>query len=179
MLIRRNLNSPSIKVGAAPAALVLALTCMPGSAIHAGSLTTANPSNQMSKQETSPTPHRTTRVFVDGKEVKDDNGTAQQNQSGGRRTTDVKWKDDHGSGTLNAKDVELTADSKDIKTIAKDGYLAIDETRDGVRRQLKIEPAGYGKVKHTYSVAGKAQEMDETGKAWLARILHDYLDSSR
>ncbi len=94
-------------------------------------------------------------------------------QSGGERT--ASWKDDHGSGTLKAKNVELTTDSKDVKAIGKGGYLVIDETRDGVRRQLRIEPAGDGKLKRTFSVDGVTQEMDETGKAWLARILHDSL----
>jgi hypothetical protein len=98
-----------------------------------------------------------------------------QQKSSGERTAD--WKDDHGSGTLNAKKVELTADSKDVKAIGKDGYLVIDETRDGVRRQLKIEPADDGKLKRTYSVDGVTQEMDETAKAWLARILHDSFTS--
>ena len=93
--------------------------------------------------------------------------------SSAERTT--SWKDDHGSGTLKAKNVELTSDSKDVKAIAKGGYLVIDETRDGVRRQLRIEPAGDGKLKRSYSVDGVTQDMDETGKAWLARILHDSL----
>lgn len=100
---------------------------------------------------------------------------SKQQKSSGERTAD--WKDDHGSGTLNAKKVELTADSKDVKAIGKDGYLVIDETRDGVRRQLKIEPADDGKLKRTYSVDGVSQEMDETAKAWLARILHDSFTS--
>ena len=99
----------------------------------------------------------------------------QQNKSSGERTAD--WKDEHGSGTLKAKKVELTADSKDVKAIGKDGYLVIDETRDGVRRQLKIEPADDGKLKRTFSVDGVTQEMDETAKAWLAKILHDSLTS--
>ena len=92
-------------------------------------------------------------------------------QSSGERT--ASWKDDHGSGNIKAKNVELTNDSKDVKAIAKGGYLVIDETRDGVRRRLKIEPADDGKLKRTYSVDGVTQEMDEIGKAWLARILHD------
>lgn len=99
----------------------------------------------------------------------------QENKSIGERTAD--WKDEHGSGTLHAKKVELTADSKDVKAIGKDGYLAIDETRDDIRRQLKIEPAADGKLKRTYSVDGVTQEMDETAKAWLAKILHDSIAS--
>ncbi|HET6977276.1 MAG TPA: hypothetical protein VFI24_13190 [Pyrinomonadaceae bacterium] len=83
------------------------------------------------------------------------------------------WKDDHGSGTLRAKNVELTGNSKDVKSIGKDGYLVIDETRDGVRRQLKIEPAANGKLKRTFTVDGVTQEMDGTAKTWLAKILHD------
>jgi hypothetical protein len=94
-------------------------------------------------------------------------------QSSAERT--ASWKDDHGSGNLKAKNVELTSDSKDVKAIGKGGYLMIDETRDGVRRQLRIEPAADGKLKRTYSVDGVTQDMDEPGKAWLARILHDSL----
>ena len=94
-------------------------------------------------------------------------------QASAERT--ASWKDDHGSGNLKAKNVELTSDSKDVKAIGKGGYLMIDETRDGVRRQLRIEPAADGKLKRTYSVDGVTQDMDETDKAWLARILHDSL----
>jgi hypothetical protein len=97
----------------------------------------------------------------------------QQNKSSGERT--ASWKDDHGSGNLKAKNVELTAGSKDVQAIAKGGYLVIDDTRDGVRRYLTIEPAGDGKLKRTFSVDGVTQEMDESGKAWLARILHENL----
>jgi hypothetical protein len=103
---------------------------------------------------------------------------AQQNQTSGQRKAKVHWKDDHGSGTLNARDIELTSDSNDINAIAKDGYLAIDETRDGIRRKLRIEPAIDGKLKRTYSVNGVVKEMGEEGKAWLAKILHERLDTN-
>ena len=53
----------------------------------------------------------------------------------------------------------------------------IDETRDGVRRQLRIESTGDDKLKRTFSVDGIAREMDETAKAWLAGILHDSIAS--
>lgn len=148
MLLRKNHNSTSGKVCASMASFILALTCMPGFTILARGLTTASLSDQMSKQ---------------------------QNKSSGERT--ANWKDDHGSGTLNAKNVELTADSKDVKAIGKDGYLVIDETRDGVRRRLRIEPAADGKLKRTFSVDGVTQEMDKTAKAWLARTLHDSVTS--
>ena len=144
MLLGTNHNSISGKVCAGMAAFILALTCMPGFTILARSFTTGSLSDRMSNQP---------------------------NKSSGERTTN--WKDDHGSGTLSAKNVELTADSKDVKAIGKAGYLVIDETRDGVRRRLRIEPAVDGTLKRTFSVDGATQEMDETAKAWLARILHD------
>jgi len=179
MLLRTNGNLTSSKVCATAVTLILALTCLLGFTIHAASLTKANPLNQMFMPKASQTPHRTTRTFINGKEVQADGVTAQQNQEGGPRRTKVQWKNDHGSGSLSAEDVELTTDSKDIKAITKDGYFAIDETRDGIRRKLKIEPTSDGKLKRTYSINGVAKEMDEEGKAWLARILHDFLDSSR
>ena len=101
---------------------------------------------------------------------------AKQDQSHGQRRHKVQWKDDHGSGSLDAKDIELTTDSRDVNAIAKDGYLAIDERRDGIRRRLRIEPTLDGKLKRTYSVNGVAKEMDEEAKAWLAGILYDRLD---
>lgn len=164
MLLRRNRTIAKLtgrRTCATMTASILALTCIPG-------VTTRGQ-----------TPHRTTRVFVDGREVKGDGVTEQQKQPGGRRTTSVKWKDDHGHGTLNAKDVEFNTDFNDINSIARDGYLAIDETRDGIRRRIKIEPLTDGKLKRTYSVNGVAREIDQEGQAWLAKILHDFLDSSR
>lgn len=164
MLLRRNRKIAKLtgrKTRATMTASILALTCMPGVTICGQ------------------TPHRTTRVFIDGREVKSAEATRQQSQPGGRRTTSVKWKDDQGHGAISAKDVELTTDLNDISSIAKDGYLVIDETRDGIRRRIKIEPLTDGKLKRTYSVNGVAREIDEAGQAWLARILHDFLDSSR
>lgn len=147
-MLRKSHNSTSVKVYASMTSFILALTSMSGFTLLARGLTTASLSNQMSKQ---------------------------QNKSSGERT--AEWKDDHGSGTLKAKNIQLTSNSKDVKAIAKGGYLVIDETHDGVRRQLRIEPTGEGNLKRTYSVDGVTQEMDKQAKAWLARILHDSFTS--
>jgi FlaG/FlaF family flagellin (archaellin) len=182
MVFRRDRNATKVNgretYAATMAALISTLTCMLGFTASASKPRTPTPSDRVQEQKASQTARRTVRVVVDGKEVQGD-GVTEQRHASGRRTTSVKWRDDHGSGTISARDIELTTDLDDVHSIAKDGYLVIDETRDGIRRRLKIEPASDGKLKRAYSVKGVLREMDEEDKAWLSRILHDFLDSSR
>lgn len=181
MLFREDRNATKTSAGKAyvtMAALISTLTCMLGFTAYASQPMTPTSSEHVQEKKGFQTARRTVREVVDGQEVKGD-VTGQQQIALGRRTTSVKWKDDNGSGSINAKDIELTSDSNDVSSIAKGGYLTIDETRDGIRRRLKIEPSSDGTLKRTYSVKGTVQEMDEEGRAWLSRILHGFLDSSR
>jgi hypothetical protein len=180
MLFRKDRSATKTRAGeayATVAALISTLTCMLGFPAHARQPLTPASLDHVQEKKAPQKPRRTVRVVVNGHEVKGDDVT--QLSAGGKRTTSVTWKDDHGSGSIDAKNIELTSDSNDVNSIAKDGYLNIEETRDGIRRRLKIEPSSDGTLKRTYSVKGNVQEMDEEGKAWLSRILHDFLDPSR
>lgn len=182
MLFRKDRNATKTSAGgtyATMAALISTLTCMLGFTAHASQPMTPTSSEHVQEKKGFQTARRTVREVVDGQEVKSDGVTQQQQSASGKRTTSVQWKDDNGSGSINAKDVELTSDSNDVSSISKGGYLTIDETRDGIRRRLKVEPSSDGTLRRTYSFKGNVQEMDEEGRAWLSRILRNFFDSSR
>ena len=181
MLFRKDRDATKTSASGAyatMAALISTLTCMLGFTAQASQPITPASLDHVQEKKAPQKAGRTVRVLVDGREVKDYD-VSQLSASGGRRTTSVTWKEDNASGSIDAKNIELTSDSSDVSSIAKDGYLTIEETRDGIKRRLKIEPSSDGTLKRTYSVKGKVQEMDEEGRAWLSRILHDFLDSSR
>jgi hypothetical protein len=122
---------------------------------------------------------RTERVVIDGKEVRSGDGSSNSDlstQTAPRsgRDTDVKWSDDHGHGSVSAKNVELTDDLNDVKFIPAGGYLTVDESRGGLTRRFRAEPGKDGKIKRAYLVNGEAHEFDADGKKWLARILHKF-----
>lgn len=125
---------------------------------------------------------RTERVVIDGKEVRSGSTGSSGNMSTqtaprSGRDTDVKWSDDHGHGSVSAKNVELTGDLNDVKFIPEGGYLTVDESRGGLTRRFRAEPGKDGKIKRAYLVNGEAHEFDADGKKWLARILHKFFEN--
>ncbi|MDT7543404.1 MAG: hypothetical protein QOE33_3308 [Acidobacteriota bacterium] len=121
---------------------------------------------------------RTERIVIDGKEVQHGSDLATQTAPRAGRDTDVKWSDDRGSGSIKAKNAELTSDLDDIKYIAEGGYFSIDETRGRVTRRFRAEPGRDGKIKRAYMVNGEAHEFDVDAKKWLAGLLHEYFEDS-
>lgn len=126
---------------------------------------------------------RTERVVIDGKEVRGGNSSSSSSSDRSTQTaprsgrdTDVKWSDDHGHGSVSAKNVELTGDLNDVKFIPEGGYLTVDESRGGLTRRFRAEPGKDGKIKRAYLVNGEAHEFDADGKKWLARILHKFFE---
>ena len=179
MIFKRDRNAKKLTAGksvAVLASLFIALPCILGFTANASK--PVPPDSLGQTQEPQPPQKARRIVVVDGKVVSGDGITEQPNLQGSRNT-EVKWTDDQGSGNISAKNIRLTSDGNDVKSIAKDGYLVIDETSGGIRRQLKLEPDKDGKLKRTYSVRGVVQEFDEAGQTWLSNILHDYLTYPR
>jgi hypothetical protein len=179
MIFKRDRNAKKLTAGksfAILASLLIALPCLLG---FTASASKPVPPDSLGQTQEPQSPEKARRiVVVDGKVVSGD-VTTDQSKLPGSRNTEVKWTDDQGSGTISAKNIRLTSDGDDVKSIAKDGHLVIDETSGGIRRQLKLEPDKDGKLKRTYSVRGVVQEFDEEGQAWLSKILHDYLTYPR
>jgi len=126
-------------------------------------------------------PARTVRIVIDGKEVQNGSDlSAQDSAPRAGRETDLKWSNDQGSGAVRAKNVELTTDLGDVKSVPEGGYLFIEETRGGVTRRFRAEPGKDGKLKRTYAVNNEAHEFDADAKKWLSDILHRcFQDSSQ
>lgn len=75
---------------------------------------------------------------------------------------------------IQARNVELTDDGKDVKAIEPSGYFLVNENRAGVERRLEIVPDDRGGLRRSYSVQGQARAFDSQAQAWLAGLLLDY-----
>jgi hypothetical protein len=151
----------------------LALVCVAGAGASASAVTRGG------QQHTKPA--RTVRIVIDGKEVQNGSDlSAQDSAPRAGRETDLKWSNDEGSGAVRAKNIELTDDLADVKSVPADGYIFIEETRGGMTRRFRAEPGKDGKLKRTYAVNNQTHEFDADAKRWLSDILHRcFQDSSR
>lgn len=66
--------------------------------------------------------------------------------------------------------IEFAADESDVIVMDDDADLSIEETVDGVTREITFESKG-GKIEREYRVDGDVRELDADGRAWLARTL--------
>ncbi|MGE3526062.1 MAG: hypothetical protein AB7I33_09080, partial [Gemmatimonadales bacterium] len=66
--------------------------------------------------------------------------------------------------------IEFNQDFTDIKSISRGGFLQLDVTQDGVRRELEVRPDG-GALKYTWKVDGTDRPWDAGAKAWFASFL--------
>lgn len=69
-------------------------------------------------------------------------------------------------------EVTFADDESDVIAMARDAEFTIEETREGITREIEFTSAAGG-VQRAYSVEGKAQAFDAAGKAWLALALPD------
>jgi len=81
--------------------------------------------------------------------------------------------------TIKGK-VEFNAEHTDVVSISDDGSVEIEDVRDGVERELKIEPSSDGALKYEYEVDGEAHPFDDEAREWLAQLLEStYVDGDR
>jgi hypothetical protein len=68
---------------------------------------------------------------------------------------------------------EFTDDYTDIKSVMEGGWVIIEEHRgsQSYRYEVRRDPAG--ELTRSFSINGKAQALDEKGRAWLAKIVLD------
>jgi hypothetical protein len=65
---------------------------------------------------------------------------------------------------------DFNAEFTDIAQIADGGFVRIDVTTGGTRRELRLEPRG-GTLARTWRVDGREQPYDDAARAWLAAFL--------
>ena len=98
----------------------------------------------------------------------------------GHRTDSWKttWTDGTDRIEIRAKDVELTEEGTDVKSVGAGGYFIVDHEQAGTERQLKIVQGPDGKLKRTFFVEGSPRPFDAEAQAWAAKILLDFARQS-
>jgi alkylated DNA nucleotide flippase Atl1 len=104
-------------------------------------------------------------IITEIKEVGEDGSDIRVRYSDGDHSLEVKAK-----GRL-----EFTDDDADIKSIARDGYLMIEERRGSMLRKLEVSPNDAAQPQRTYYVGGQAHAFDQEARAWLTEILPDVI----
>jgi beta-lactamase regulating signal transducer with metallopeptidase domain len=66
--------------------------------------------------------------------------------------------------------IDFSPDFSDISAISSGGFLRIDATNGGTRRQLDITP-GNGGLRRSWRVDGREAAYDEAARAWFAAFL--------
>jgi hypothetical protein len=83
----------------------------------------------------------------------------------------ARWSGDDCSIDLRATgEVKFNADFTDIVSVSNRGSLDITDVDGNTTRRLRLRPDGSG-MSRTYSVNGREQPWDDTGRRWLAGLL--------
>lgn len=95
------------------------------------------------------------------------------------RTTrsDIRVRYEEGDRSLEIRArgaLEFTDDDADIKSMARDGYLFIEERRGPITRRLEVVPGADAELRRSFYVGGRPRAFEE-GRAWLAGILPDII----
>ncbi|HEV2762624.1 MAG TPA: hypothetical protein VGV38_06485 [Pyrinomonadaceae bacterium] len=96
----------------------------------------------------------------------------------GEGHTDLRVRYDDGARSLEVRakgGLEFTDDDSDVKNIARDGYLSIEERRGSTWRRLEVVPGADAQPQRTFYVGGRPSAFDREGRAWLAEILPDVI----
>lgn len=95
-------------------------------------------------------------------------------------TEEIVSKSTNGADQIEvrAKNIELSVDEKEIKTIRAGGYLIVQAKQGSTDRYLKITPASGGGLEHSFVLQGKPHPFDPSAQSWLAGILLDFSRNS-
>ncbi|HEX8709284.1 MAG TPA: hypothetical protein VF723_13640 [Pyrinomonadaceae bacterium] len=101
----------------------------------------------------------------------------QINETGTDRT-DIRVRYDDGNHSLEIRatgGLEFTDSDADVKSMARDGYLLIEERRGSMSRRLEISPGANAEPQRSFYVGGQAHAFDQEARAWLAEVLPDVI----
>jgi len=73
---------------------------------------------------------------------------------------------------------EFTDDYTDIRSVSQNGYVRIEEDRNGQSRRYEIRPDANGQLQRYYSVNGENRPLDDAGRAWAGKIILDAVRQS-
>jgi hypothetical protein len=88
----------------------------------------------------------------------------------------MRYNDGDHSLEIRAKGgLEFTDDDSDVKSMARDGYLMIEERRGSMSRRLEVSPGADAEPQRMFFVRGQAHAFDQEGRSWLAEVLPDVI----
>jgi hypothetical protein len=96
----------------------------------------------------------------------------------GEDNSDIRMRYNDGDHSLEIRakgGLEFTDDDSDVKSMARDGYLMIEERRGSMSRRLEVSPGADAQPQRMFFVRGQAHAFDQEGRAWLAQILPDVI----
>lgn len=67
---------------------------------------------------------------------------------------------------------EFTDDYTDIQSVSDNGYVIVEEQRDGQSYRYEVRASG-GQLTRLFYLNGAARSLDETSRAWLAKMVLD------
>jgi hypothetical protein len=88
----------------------------------------------------------------------------------------IRWEhsDDNLKRRFEARGkAEFTDDYTDIKSVSEGGWVIIEEHRDRQSFRYEVRRDIAGQLTRAFYVNGTARPLDETGKAWLAKLVLD------
>ncbi len=97
---------------------------------------------------------------------------------GGAEHTDLRIRFDDGEHSLEVRArgrLEFNDTDSDIKSIARDAYLIIEERRGSTSRRLEVAPSADAQPERIFYVGGQRRAFDGEGRAWLAEILPEVI----
>jgi beta-lactamase regulating signal transducer with metallopeptidase domain len=93
-------------------------------------------------------------------------------ESGRDRTTISQSDDQHKFRADIEGKIAFTDDESDVKMLDANGSATFEETRDGVKRRIEIEPKG-GELRRRFFVDGTEQPWDDTARTWMKQVVLD------
>lgn len=90
--------------------------------------------------------------------------------------TRIVTNDPHGSTRISVRGSDLQFNETEDEIIGLAGSVRISEKRGGVHREVLIESQPGGAFKKSYSVDGKAQQLDAAGTEWLKTMVRNMAD---
>lgn len=100
----------------------------------------------------------------------------QINETGTDSDIRMRYDDGDHSVEIRAKgELEFTDNDADVKSMARDGYLMIEERRGSMSRRLEVVSGADAQPQRSFYIRGQAHAFDEEGRAWLAEILPDVI----
>jgi hypothetical protein len=91
----------------------------------------------------------------------------------------TSWTENNRQLSLRTRGaIEVADDDLDVKSVARDGFFTLEERLGWDRTKIDIRPDANGRLQRTFTKSGTVTSYEPEGRAWLARLLPDYIRRS-